>query len=106
MMAGEPAPDPDHERVPWEASWAREPAALRSILLACQRDETASWYPDPHVRTACTDRQTGEASGMNDYMSKPNLLGLIQRDRAQWEALLGSIPEAWMTEPGVEGEWS
>jgi hypothetical protein len=43
---------------------------------------------------------------MNGYMSKTDLLGLIQRDRAQWETLLSSIPEAWMTEPGVEGEWS
>jgi len=43
---------------------------------------------------------------MNGDMSKTDLLGLIERDRAHWETLLGSIPEAWMTEPGVEGEWS
>ncbi len=43
---------------------------------------------------------------MNGDMSKTHLLGLIERDRAHWETLLGSIPEVWMTEPGVEGEWS
>ncbi|MGO8948663.1 MAG: DinB family protein [Ktedonobacterales bacterium] len=39
-------------------------------------------------------------------MSKTQLLGMIQRAREQWEALLNAIPEAWMTEPGVEGDWS
>jgi len=43
---------------------------------------------------------------MNGNMSKTDLLSLIQRDRTQLETLLSGIPEAWMTEPGVEGEWS
>jgi hypothetical protein len=43
---------------------------------------------------------------MNDYMSKTQLLDMIQTDRVQWDDLLAGIPEAWMTEPGVEGEWS
>jgi len=43
---------------------------------------------------------------MNSYMSKTQLLSMIQGARAHWETLLAGIPEAWMTEPGVEGEWS
>ena len=43
---------------------------------------------------------------MNGHMNKAELLGMIQADRAHWEALLAGIPEAWLTEPGVEGEWS
>lgn len=43
---------------------------------------------------------------MNDYMSKTELLDMVRTARAQWEALLEGIPEAWMTEPGVAGEWS
>lgn len=43
---------------------------------------------------------------MNSYMPKAQLLSLIQDARTDWETLLASIPEAWMTEPGVEGEWS
>lgn len=31
---------------------------------------------------------------------------MIQTARADWETLLASIPSAWMTEPGVAGEWS
>jgi hypothetical protein len=46
------------------------------------------------------------ASSMNGHMTKTQLLDMIQRDRAQWQSLLEGIPEAWMTEPGVEGEWS
>jgi hypothetical protein len=43
---------------------------------------------------------------MHGYMSKTQLLDMIQTARAQWDALLAGIPAAWMTEPGVEGEWS
>jgi hypothetical protein len=43
---------------------------------------------------------------MNGYLSKTPLLELIETDRARWETLLGSIPEAGMTEPGVAGVWS
>jgi hypothetical protein len=43
---------------------------------------------------------------MNSYMSKEQLLSMIQSARAHWDALLAAIPQAWMTEPGVEGEWS
>ena len=43
---------------------------------------------------------------MNGHVDKVQLLDMIQRARAHWEALLAEIPAAWMTEPGVEGEWS
>jgi hypothetical protein len=43
---------------------------------------------------------------MNDHMPKVQLLDMIQTARADWEALLAGIPEAWMGEPGVAGEWS
>ncbi len=43
---------------------------------------------------------------MNGHVNKTQFLGMIQSARAQWEALLAEIPAAWMTEPGVEGEWS
>lgn len=43
---------------------------------------------------------------MNDYMSKTQLLKMIQSARTQWKTLLEGIPEAWMTEPGVAGMWS
>ncbi len=43
---------------------------------------------------------------MNGYVNKTQLLDMMRTARAQWEALLAEIPAAWMTEPGVEGEWS
>lgn len=43
---------------------------------------------------------------MNGYVTKAQLLDMIQTARAHWEALLIGIPDAWMTEPGVAGEWS
>ena len=43
---------------------------------------------------------------MNGYVNKTQLLDMIRIARAEWEALLAEIPPAWMTEPGVEGEWS
>src|SRR5215468_1446725 len=43
---------------------------------------------------------------MNSYMSKTQLLSMIQGARAHWETLLAGIPEAWMTEAGVAGVWS
>jgi hypothetical protein len=43
---------------------------------------------------------------MNGYMTKTQLLEMIQTARSHWEALLTGIPDAWMTEPGVAGEWS
>ena len=43
---------------------------------------------------------------MNEYISKTRLLDMIQSTRAQWDNLLEGIPEAWMTEPGVDGTWS
>jgi hypothetical protein len=42
----------------------------------------------------------------NGYMSRARLLDQIQAARADWETLLAGIPQAWMTELGVEGEWS
>jgi hypothetical protein len=38
--------------------------------------------------------------------SKAQLLTDLQDEQAQWEALLGDIGEAHMTQPGVGGEWS
>lgn len=43
---------------------------------------------------------------MNDYMTKAQLLEMIQASRADWETLVAGIPSAWMIEPGVAGEWS
>jgi uncharacterized damage-inducible protein DinB len=43
---------------------------------------------------------------MHGYVTKVQLLDMIQSNRARWEALLDGIPDAWMSEPGVEGEWS
>src|SRR5215472_14974603 len=43
---------------------------------------------------------------MNSYMSKARLLNMIQSARTDWEMLLASIQQAWMTEPGAAGEWS
>jgi hypothetical protein len=43
---------------------------------------------------------------MDSYMSKAQLLSMIRGARADWDTLLADIPEAWMTEPGVDGEWS
>jgi hypothetical protein len=39
-------------------------------------------------------------------MSKSLLLSEIRNEQAAWEALLSSIDEARMTDPGVAGEWS
>src|SRR6266849_7642266 len=38
--------------------------------------------------------------------SKAQLLTDLQDEQAQWEALLGDIGEAHMTQPGVAGAWS
>ena len=38
--------------------------------------------------------------------SKAQLLDDLKDEQAQWEALLGDIGEAHMTQPGVAGEWS
>ena len=43
---------------------------------------------------------------MTTSMSKAQLLSEIQNEQAEWEALLSSIDEARMIEPGVAGEWS
>lgn len=39
-------------------------------------------------------------------MTKEQLLAKIRTARTRWEDLLAQVPEARMTEPGVEGEWS
>lgn len=39
-------------------------------------------------------------------MTKNELLNLLRLARAEWDALLASIDEARMREPGVEGDWS
>ena len=43
---------------------------------------------------------------MNGYVAKAQLVDMIQSARAQWDVLLSGIPETWMTEPGVVGEWA
>ncbi len=43
---------------------------------------------------------------MNGHMDKARLLGMIRAARAEWDALLATIPEAWMEEPGAAGKWS
>ncbi|MGO8950446.1 MAG: DinB family protein [Ktedonobacterales bacterium] len=43
---------------------------------------------------------------MDGYISKEQLLSMIQSARTHWDMLLAGIPQAWMTEPGVDGEWS
>jgi hypothetical protein len=43
---------------------------------------------------------------MNSSITRAQLIGMIQCARADWETLLAGIPQAWMTEPGVAGEWS
>ena len=43
---------------------------------------------------------------MSDQINKSQLLDMIHTARTQWEALLAEIPAAWMTEPGMAGEWS
>jgi hypothetical protein len=39
-------------------------------------------------------------------MTKAEFLEALRTERARWEALLAQVPEARMTKPGVEGEWS
>ncbi len=43
---------------------------------------------------------------MSTSISKAQLLAELQSEKAAWEALLRSIDEAHMTEPGVTGTWS
>lgn len=43
---------------------------------------------------------------MNDQMTKTRLLELLRAKRAEWDAVIDSIPQSLMTESGVAGEWS
>ena len=43
---------------------------------------------------------------MGINMSKAQLLNDLKDEQAHWEALLGEIGEAHMTQPGVAGDWS
>ena len=43
---------------------------------------------------------------MADGMTQAEFLSLFHTARAEWDALMGRIDEARMTEPGVEGDWS
>jgi hypothetical protein len=43
---------------------------------------------------------------MQDPVGKEQLLDMVRAARAEWDAALARIPPGWMTEPGVEGEWS
>lgn len=43
---------------------------------------------------------------MVEMMSKSTLLEKIDAVRAEWDALIATVPEARMTEPGAAGEWS
>jgi hypothetical protein len=41
-----------------------------------------------------------------DDMNKARLLDVLREKRAEWDAALAEVPESWMAEPGVAGEWS
>ena len=43
---------------------------------------------------------------MNEPTTKRELMDLIRREQAAWEALLAEVGEARMTEPGVTGDWT
>ncbi|HKZ85414.1 MAG TPA: maleylpyruvate isomerase N-terminal domain-containing protein [Anaerolineae bacterium] len=43
---------------------------------------------------------------MSESIDKSQLLDTMRRARAGWDALLASVDEARMTQPGVCGEWS
>ena len=43
---------------------------------------------------------------MGSTMSKAQFLNDLKDEQARWEALLGEIGEAHMTQPGVAGDWS
>ncbi len=43
---------------------------------------------------------------MSDHMTKARLLELLRTKRAEWDAVIASVPHSRMTEPGVAGNWS
>lgn len=44
---------------------------------------------------------------MNEHsVDKTRLLEMIHTARAQWDALIAEVPEAWMNEPAMGQEWS
>ena len=43
---------------------------------------------------------------MDTSVTKAQLLELIRRERAAWEALLADVGESRMTRPGVVGDWT
>lgn len=43
---------------------------------------------------------------MDAPMTKDQLLGLIQREHAAWDAMVAEVGEARMEEPGVAADWS
>lgn len=62
---------------------------------------------DRHQRDASPDGHRGrKGATMQDAVGKDQLLGMMRSARAEWDGALALIPSEWMTEPGVEGEWS
>jgi hypothetical protein len=43
---------------------------------------------------------------MDTEMTKARFLDLLDATRAEWDALLAAVPEARMTVPGLDGDWS
>lgn len=48
----------------------------------------------------------GEELSVDEQMTKAKLLKTLRSRRAEWDATLAEVPESWMTERGVAGEWS
>src|SRR5438876_8434388 len=43
---------------------------------------------------------------MEERMTKPKLMDLLQTARAEWDSLLAQVGEERMTQSGVAGDWS
>ncbi len=43
---------------------------------------------------------------MEEPQTKAALLARLEAAWAEWDVVLAGVPEAWLTEPGVAGEWS
>jgi hypothetical protein len=57
-----------------------------------------------HITPALADELTWLAQGRP--MTGPRLVGILQAERARWNALLAQVEPDRMEIPGVEGEWS
>jgi hypothetical protein len=70
-------------------------------LVGCSELTVQSW-----ARAGTISAASGPGiDGCHSYRcEKAQLLSMIQSARVDWETLLAGISEAWMTEPGVDGE--